>query len=530
MAKHYGNFEVAGKLWVGLDSETYSYNFPLSTETRSEGDILVLVDQSGKLNFEFTKLDASNVTYSPSASSEWTSVPSNVSEALDILNSKPVVTSFLTLTDTPTNYTGSDGYIVTVNEGTGELEFSDPSDFGDILAGVEDCDLVNQVYTITHSTIDTNTAIHNISLVVPSSGAALYVEGITNITTTSFDVVLSGVPEALGYKINWGIFNPGSAFVTSSAFSISGIEISTIDASGGVDNVVSNVSAIRFDEDSGFGVQDLGGNAVKVLMNSTFKTWKVDGQSDLVADGLDTIEFVAGDNISITTDPLSSPKSITINSTATATSGMAAQSGVEDVVVGQSVYEITHSSTSDYPVASIVVPTSADFISILGIFDKTDTSFKVVLSSSPAVTGYKISWYVTNSNGSGQGLSSRSTLQGTTSTISDSASASLDIAGYKGYGLYQIETSVAARVRVYANDASRLADASRAEGTDPADNSGLISEVVTTSGSLDKLVSPGTIGFNAESPVTTNIPILVTNKSGGNAAITVTLTAIKLEV
>ena len=50
-------------------------------------------------------------------------------------------------------------------------------------------------------------------------------------------------------------------------------------------------------------------------MNSTFKTIKVDGQDDLVALGLDTLEIVAGNNISITTDPNSDPKSLTISAT-----------------------------------------------------------------------------------------------------------------------------------------------------------------------------------------------------------------------
>ena len=50
-------------------------------------------------------------------------------------------------------------------------------------------------------------------------------------------------------------------------------------------------------------------------MNSTFKTIKVDGQDDLVALGLDTLEIVAGNNISITTDSNSDPKSLTISAT-----------------------------------------------------------------------------------------------------------------------------------------------------------------------------------------------------------------------
>jgi hypothetical protein len=78
-------------------------------------------------------------------------------------------------------------------------------------------------------------------------------------------------------------------------------------------NTINNITAIKFDTDAGFDLTDLGNGAVKVGMNSTFKYWKVDGQQDLVANGLDTIEFVAGPGIQISTDPNSDPKAIKIN-------------------------------------------------------------------------------------------------------------------------------------------------------------------------------------------------------------------------
>jgi hypothetical protein len=80
-----------------------------------------------------------------------------------------------------------------------------------------------------------------------------------------------------------------------------------------VSGTLNNITAIRFDTDAGFDITDLGQGAVKVGMNSTFKYWKVDGQQDLVANGLDTIQFVAGPGIQITTDPNSDPKAIKIN-------------------------------------------------------------------------------------------------------------------------------------------------------------------------------------------------------------------------
>lgn len=79
-----------------------------------------------------------------------------------------------------------------------------------------------------------------------------------------------------------------------------------------VENYV-NVTNLQFDSDSGFDIEQLNAGTVKVQMNSTFKTWKVYGQDDLVAIGLDTIELKAGNGITLTTNPVDSPhKSLTI--------------------------------------------------------------------------------------------------------------------------------------------------------------------------------------------------------------------------
>jgi len=90
------------------------------------------------------------------------------------------------------------------------------------------------------------------------------------------------------------------------------LSVSVIDAANVVCGTINNITAIRFDTEAGFDITDLGDGAVKVGMNSTFKYWQVDGQQDLVANGLDTIRFVAGSGIKITTDINSDPKSIKI--------------------------------------------------------------------------------------------------------------------------------------------------------------------------------------------------------------------------
>jgi len=124
------------------------------------------------------------------------------------------------------------------------------------------------------------------------------------------DVDITGISNNKSLKWNastnkWGIGDSGGG---SSSLAVNEIN-------DNVSNVeVPNVSEIQFDTNSGFALTDMGSGAVKVAMESTFKTWKVSGQSDLVAVAVDTIELVAGTNTTITTDTASTPKSITFNS------------------------------------------------------------------------------------------------------------------------------------------------------------------------------------------------------------------------
>lgn len=107
--------------------------------------------------------------------------------------------------------------------------------------------------------------------------------------------------------------------------------IKEVNASNTVTSSVSNVTDVRFDTAAGFDVTDLGSGAVKIGMNSTFKTIKVNNQSDLVAIGLDTLELVAGNGISISTNPSGSPnKTLTITNTGSGSGGGGGAITVQD--------------------------------------------------------------------------------------------------------------------------------------------------------------------------------------------------------
>ena len=125
-----------------------------------------------------------------------------------------------------------------------------------------------------------------------SAAGALKVNGA--LTATGVITALSGVRF------------PDNSIQSSAvnAFTVSSI------TSGTVSNILLKVDTLRFDTNSGFDVTDLGGGAVEVSMNSTFKYWEVDGQDTLIAHGLDYVRFEAGNGIQITTDAFAAVKTI----------------------------------------------------------------------------------------------------------------------------------------------------------------------------------------------------------------------------
>tara|TARA_B100000945_G_scaffold312870_1_gene308000 strand:+ start:528 stop:2372 length:1845 start_codon:yes stop_codon:yes gene_type:complete len=128
----------------------------------------------------------------------------------------------------------------------------------------------------------------------------------------------------------------------------------------------------------------------------------------------------------------------------------------------------------------------------------------------------------------GSGLQSRQSFNQATSSIADGATDNITITAYKTYSLLSIQTSAAAWVTLYTDQASRTADSGRNETTDPLPGSGVIAEVITTAAQT-QIITPATIGWNNEATPVAAVYAKVVNKSGGTAAITVTITAVQLE-
>ena len=128
----------------------------------------------------------------------------------------------------------------------------------------------------------------------------------------------------------------------------------------------------------------------------------------------------------------------------------------------------------------------------------------------------------------GSSTPSRQTFQQPTSSIADGAADTISITAFKTFALLKIQTSAAAWVTLYKDSSSRSADSGRNETTDPLPGSGVLAEVITT-GAQTVALTPGVFGWNDDATPAAIIYAKVVNKSGSTQAITVTITAVKLE-
>ena len=155
------------------------------------------------------------------------------------------------------------------------------------------------------------------------------------------------------------------------------------------------------------------------------------------------------------------------------------------------------------------------------------TSYDLVL---PGAQGIADS--VLTNDGNGQlswtsGNQKRTTVSGSTGSIATGSSVDMDLLTGKTYVLHSVETSAAAWVTLYTDPGTRTTDATRPETTPPADNSGILGQVFTTTADI-RAITPGKIFFN--NGFTPSLTYLkVENQSGATTDITVTLTYLVLE-
>jgi hypothetical protein len=174
-----------------------------------------------------------------------------------------------------------------------------------------------------------------------------------------------------------GVRFPDGSTQTSAvnAFTVSAI------TSGTVSNILLNVDTLRFDTNSGFDVTDLGGGAVEVSMNSTFKYWEVDGQDTLIAHGLDYVRFEAGNGIEITTDAFAAVKTISFKVADNVNTGTTSTVNLGNLLVDNTtIYSSTSSLGSSFANKDIAQSqVNASFI----LFPPVDDFVSPAVISSP---------------------------------------------------------------------------------------------------------------------------------------------------
>lgn len=131
--------------------------------------------------------------------------------------------------------------------------------------------------------------------------------------------------------------------------------------------------------------------------------------------------------------------------------------------------------------------------------------------------------------GSGNTFTNRNSAQATTASLDNNASGNISIIGFQTYGLYKVNSSHAAWIRIYTTAAARTADANRIYSRDPALNSGVIAEIITNGTDQTVNIAPVVIGYLDNDRADNNIPVAVTNLSGTTRQITVTFTVAQLE-
>jgi len=119
----------------------------------------------------------------------------------------------------------------------------------------------------------------------------------------------------------------------------------------------------------------------------------------------------------------------------------------------------------------------------------------------------------------------RTTAVYTTGTLATSASETGYLFLAKGYRLLHIQTSRAARVRIYVTPEQRTADATRSWGALPVGNHGLVLDFATTASMLTADICPIAHGY-CESG---NASIAITN-TGTSGTVQLTLTYAPTEV
>ncbi len=261
-------------------------------------------------------------------------------------------------------------------------------------------------------------------------------------------------------------------------------------------------------------------------------TWKAQGSTSnyVLPTASSTVKggIKVGTNLSISSDTLNLDSSLANMSSILVVAG-----GSDWVSIDQNGLQLSAAAGLGYTPLRFLGNTVSDYVQFKNsaMTGQHTYTLPTALPASnghvlSATTAGVLSW-VAQSGGGGAGT--RTTANGTTSSIANNSAADLTIAAAKTYVLHEIEVDKAAWVTLYTDTTSRTNDASRTELEDPAAGAGVVAEVVTT-GAVSQKITPGTIGFNLDGTPSANVYLKVVNKSGSTGTVQVTLKYLALEV
>ncbi|MGY8866964.1 MAG: hypothetical protein ACKVJK_15305, partial [Methylophagaceae bacterium] len=283
---------------------------------------------------------------------------------------------------------------------------------------------------------------------------------------------------------------------------------------------------------------------------NAFSTFSVAGQDSIAADNPeDSITFIAGSNITISTNATND--AITINASVPGGGGGGTDlnslvGGDIDVAsdsIGFIDADASNASKKESIVDIVAAIAGANITATAGVLSVaaptsayTNSDVDTHLNISAAGTNEILSWtgsdyaWVADQTGGGGGSGAvRVSETETTSSIADGASASVAYATLgKSFSLQKVTVDKQCWVRIYSDTAARTADASRTQGTDPADGSGVIAEFIATgSGSTEFKITPAISGWLDDSE--TEVPVAIQNNSGSAGTVQCIIQALKLE-
>ena len=283
---------------------------------------------------------------------------------------------------------------------------------------------------------------------------------------------------------------------------------------------------------------------------NAFSRIVVAGQNDVVADNTtDSFTLVAGSNVTLSTNATND--AITINASVSGGGGggtdLNSLSGGTLDVAADSIGFIDANDSNNSKKDSIAnlvtaiagtnITATNGVLSVAAPGTYSNSDVDTHLNTGSASSNQILSWdgsdyaWVADQTGGGGGGSGavRVTETETTSSIANGSSASVQFATLgKSFSLQKVTVDKQCWVRIYSDTAARTADASRSQGTDPADGSGVIAEFIATgSGSTEFKITPAISGWLDDSE--TEVPVAIQNNSGSTGTVQCIIQALKLE-